>query len=383
MKLFDVQSCRLVPIGFFMSLVLLCGAAPAALGNPPPAFSLPTPQVLNDTTSNTSWYALPVLYYTPETSLGGGFASGYFFGADPARISSLKADLSATLSGEYEMGVDTELYLQDGRYRLWAEAKAARTPTSFFGIGPSTSGSARESYTRQMVDVKLRGARRWSRALHVGLRTQVRHTTITTVEDGGLLDDRAVPGARGSTVVGIGPSLLIDARSRTYYPQQGHYLSIYALFHPHVRDASVDETSASFTRFAADARRFLPLGDEHVMALQAYAEGVTGTAPFALLPKLGGSMRMRGYRHARFRDQVTVTTQAEWRFPVWWRIDGALFGSVGTIAPRITELGHSGIKPAVGMGMRYQLNDAGVRLRADVAISPDGAGLYLTGSPPF
>ena len=331
-----------------------------------------------DTASNTSWYALPLMYYTPETSVGGGFSAGYFFGNDPARISSVKSDLSATLNGEYEVSFDAELYLDEGRYRLWTQANAAQTPTSFFAIGPQSDSDTRESYTRQMVDVKLRGARRLTHALHVGLRMRARHTTIRSVEDGGVLDRYAVPGARGSSVVGAGPILFVDTRSRTYYPQSGHYISLYALTHPYVHNAQ-----GAFTRIGADLQRFLPIGTDQVLALQAYGEAVTGTPPFALLPKLGGSMRMRGYQNARFRDQVTVTTQAEWRFPIWWRINGAVFASVGSIAPRIAELGHSGLKPAGGVGMRYELNDSGVHLRADFAISPDGTGLYLTGSPPF
>ncbi len=331
-----------------------------------------------DTASNTSWYALPLMYYTPETSVGGGFSAGYFFGSDPARISSVKSDLSATLNGEYEISFDSELYLDEGRYRLWTQVNAAQTPTSFFAVGPQSDSDTRESYTQQMVDVKLRGALRLTQALHVGLRMRVRHTTITSVADGGLLDQNVVPGARGSSVLGFGPILFVDTRSRTYYPRRGHYVSLYALAHPYVHNAQ-----GTFTRFGADLRRFLPVGTNQVLALQAYAEAVTDMPPFALLPKLGGSSRMRGYQNARFRDRVTVSAQAEWRVPIWWRLDGAVFASVGTIAPRIAELGHSGLKPAGGIGIRYKLNDSGVRLRADFAVSPDGTGLYLTGSPPF
>lgn len=336
------------------------------------------PLVGSDSASNTSWYALPLMYYTPETSVGGGFSAGYFFGDDPTRISSVAADLSATLFGEYQVSASTELYLNEGRYRLKGSANAARTPTSFFGVGPHTDAEDRESYTQQLVDVTLHGARRVSHALHLGLRTRVRHAAITTFPEDGLLDRHAVTGARGSTVLGIGPTLIVDDRSRTYYPSQGHYVSMYALFHPHVEGAQ-----GAFTRLVADFRRFTPLGGDHVLALQAYGEATTGAAPFALLPKLGGSDRMRGYQNARFRDKVTATAQAEWRFPVWGPVDGAAFASVGSIAPEFSQLASTYLKPAGGIGMRYRLTDDGVHLRADVAVSPDGTGIYLTGSQPF
>ena len=331
-----------------------------------------------DTASNTSWYVLPLMYYTPETSVGGGLSAGYFFGDDPARISSIKSDLSATISGEYELSFDTELYLQDGRYRLWADGNAARTPSSFFGIGPGSDSNDRESYTQQRVDVQLSGVERLTHALYLGIRTRARYATITAFADDGILDRNGVPGARGSTVLGVGPMLLVDNRSSTYYPNRGHYVSLYALFHPYVQRAS-----GSFTRLVADMRRFVPVATDHVLALQAYGESVTGTPPFALLPQLGGSVRMRGYRNARFRDKITVTAQAEWRFPVWKRVRAAAFASVGTIAPEFSQLASTHLKPAGGLGLRYRLTDSGIHLRADFAVSPDGTGLYLTGSQPF
>lgn len=367
-------------IALVIGLLVGMGLPHQATACAPPSFPVQQPDTLTseDTTSTTDWYALPFVYYTPETSVGAGLAGAYFFGNDPARISSITSDLSATLNGEYEFSFDTELYLNDGQYRLWTSANAARTPASFFGIGPGTTSNARESYTRQMIDLQLRGARRMTHALHAGLRTRIRHATITTVADNGLLDTDSVSGAGGSTVWGIGPMLLVDARSRTYYPQHGHYLSLYALFHPYVQRAQ-----GAFTRLVADIRQFVPLGNDHVLALQGYAEAVTGEPPFALLPSLGGSARMRGYRHARFRDKVTTTLQAEWRAPVWGPIKTAVFGSIGAIAPQFSTLGHTDWKPAAGLGLRYRLTDSGVHLRADFAISPDGTGLYLTGSQPF
>ena len=102
-----------------------------------------------------------------------------------------------------------------------------------------------------------------------------------------------------------------------------------------------------------------------------------------MLPQLGGMLRMRGYREGRFRDDVTASVQAEWRFPVWWRFDGALFAGTGAVSARISTFGAEGLEVAGGAGLRFRLNDAGVHLRLDYALGKEGGGLYITAAQPF
>jgi len=139
----------------------------------------------------------------------------------------------------------------------------------------------------------------------------------------------------------------------------------------------------SFVRGVLDARTFVPVGGEHVLALQGYADLVSGTAPSTLLPKLGGMLRTRGYREGRFRDDGMATAQAEWRFPLVWRFDGAVFASIGAVADRLATVAADGVGAAGGTGLRFRLNDSGVHLRLDCALGRDGGGLYITAAQPF
>jgi hemolysin activation/secretion protein len=115
-----------------------------------------------------------------------------------------------------------------------------------------------------------------------------------------------------------------------------------------------------------------------VLAGQVYTEAVIGEAPFQLLPLLGGSNRMRGYREGRLRDDVYWTVQVEYRFPLFWRFKGTAFASAGEVGPRIGAPLVNGVETAVGLGGRLRLTEDGVHGRLDLAYSRTGLELYIS-----
>jgi hypothetical protein len=125
-------------------------AAPIVSAQPPSS-----PTATSDTTAGeapTSWYLFPTLFFTPETSLGGGAAAGYFFPLITGRPSSVQGDVSATLRGQYQLNVVTELYLSNGRRRLVGELSLVSFPDVFYGIGPQTTDAMEEEYESRFVD---------------------------------------------------------------------------------------------------------------------------------------------------------------------------------------------------------------------------------------
>jgi hemolysin activation/secretion protein len=126
-----------------------------------------------------------------------------------------------------------------------------------------------------------------------------------------------------------------------------------------------------------DLRAYRPLGIG-VLAGQVYTEAVTNTAPFQLLPLLGGPSRLRGYREGRFRDDVYWTAQAEYRMPLFWRFKATTFAAVGEVGPRVGGKLVQDVEAAVGIGGRLQLNDDGVHGRVDIAYGRSGLEFYLS-----
>jgi outer membrane protein assembly factor BamA len=208
--------------------------------------------------------------------------------------------------------------------------------------------------------------------LQVGPRVFSRIESVTEVEDGRTLDTGGIAGADGGTTLGLGGGMLLEARDNIYYPRDGHFAEVTALWH-----SAAIGSDFTFVRLRADLRGYRSAGPV-VFAGNVYAEGVAGTPPFQILPLLGGSSRMRGYREGRYRDAVYWATQAEVRVPLFWRFGATAFAGAGEVGPQIGTDLFNEMQLAAGLGGRLRLNDEGVHGRVDLAYGANGLELYLS-----
>jgi hypothetical protein len=315
------------------------------------------------------WLLLPFASYAPATKIAGGIVAGYYH---PARPSS-NAELTLTVTQRRQLTArfEPELYLAGSQWRVEGMLLGSKYPDALYGIGGETPASAEESYTARYATVDLVAQRRLRPRLRMGPRVFARVGTVTDPEEGGRIAQGRVPGAEGGLNAGLGLSALWDGRNNIYYPRQGTYAEAVATWY-----SAGWGSSYTFGQLKTDLRSYRPAG-RGVLAAQAYATATLGQAPFQLLPLLGGSDRMRGYREGRFRDDVYWTVQAEYRMPLVWRLKGTAFVSVGEVGPRIGSALFDGIETAVGLGGRFRLTDDGVHGRLDVAYSRTGVELYI------
>jgi outer membrane protein assembly factor BamA len=282
--------------------------------------------------------------------------------------------LSLTVTQRRQVVVDIspELYLGQGRWRVKGNLKGTRFPNSFYGIGGDTPASAKETYTDRYGEFDLIVQRQVRPNLRVGPRLFVRGGSVTNPEDGGLIDREQVPGATKNWVVGVGGTMFWDTRDNRYYPTTGTYADLVLTVHSPVLGSDF-----AYGILESDFRAYRSLGFG-VLAGQVLTQSVVGTAPFQILPKLGGSEQMRGYQSGRFRENVHWTTQVEYRVPLFWRFKATVFASIGEVGPQIGPELANGVERAVGVGGRLRLTDDGVHGRMDVAYSPTGIELYLS-----
>ena len=284
----------------------------------------------------------------------------------------MQTTLTVTQRRQLIVEVTPELYLSGGRWRVQGGGKGTRYPSSFYGIGGETPARAEEKYTSRYGALDLVAQRRVRPHLRMGPRLRTRVGTITDADRGGLIDRGQVPGADGGTTIGVGASVFWDARNSLYYPTTGSFAEGALTLH-----SAAWGSDYTFGSMKTDLRGYRSVGPG-VLAGQAYAKAVVGEAPFQLLPLLGGSSRMRGYRAGRLRDDVYWTVQAEYRFPLFWRFKGTTFAALGEVGPRIGAPLVTGIEAAVGIGGRFRFTDDGVHGRLDVAYSRTGPELYLS-----
>ena len=111
----------------------------------------------------------------------------------------------------------------------------------------------------------------------------------------------------------------------------------------------------------------------------------------------GGSTSVRGFRENRLgpRDadgnptggNALVVLSAEWRFPLWGWLGGAVFIDAGTVTPEVEDLNLSALRSGAGAGLRVATPVGPIRLDAGYALQPISGEnrfqVYLTVGFPF
>ena len=319
------------------------------------------------------WLLLPFAAYAPETKLSGGIVAGWYESPQGGRApSNVQGGVTVTQRRQLILQIAPEWYVRNHRWRLNGTLLVSRFPDAFFGIGGDTPADAEEAFTTRRIQWDAAAQRAMGPDWRLGGRLVGHLSRVSDADAGGQIATGAVPGAGGTTVLGVGPALFADTRDDLYFPTHGTFVDLAVLGH-----SALWGSDATFVRLLSDLRGYRSLGAT-VFAGNLYSEAVTGTVPFEVLPQLGGSTYMRGYRQGRYRDRVYWTAQAEARLPLFWRFRMAAFANVGEVGPRLGGDLLDAVQAAAGLGGRFRLTDNGVYARADLAYGASGFQLYLS-----
>lgn len=318
------------------------------------------------------WFALPVLFYLPETKLGFGATGGLHLDRPGApRPSSFFAAAVYTLERQGSVDVAGDVYLRSGAL-LSGRVRAVHFPDVFYGIGPSSRTEDRERFTRRGAEAVVTLELPVLAHLRAGPRLDLRVEEIQELRAGGLLASRTVTGWNGFSAAALGGSASWDTRDNTFWATRGTLAQAWYVYAP-----SWIGRSPGFGRGVLELRRFLPLGAGRVLGLNAYAEGSHGDPPFTLLAKLGSTRFLRGIREGRYRDRLDWAAQSELRLPVYGRLAATVFAAAGDVAPSLGGFSFETVKLAGGAGLRWRLTPDGANIRLDVATSKAGVELYV------
>lgn len=133
------------------------------------------------------------------------------------------------------------------------------------------------------------------------------------------------------------------------YPERGGLLQVGG-------ELAWGEAGTRFWRQEAEFQRFFTLfWRERVLALRARLDRVmalgSGQIPYADLPTLGGSQRLRGYHRGSLRGQGALLLSAEYRYPVWDTWNAVLFWDEGQAFDRYGQLEPGRLHTAYGAGL--------------------------------
>lgn len=340
----------------------------------PPA----TPPTAATERESSSWNALPLVSYSRETQFAfGGFGVAYFRVGDSAPNTSpsfIAAAAMVTTRAQVLVDLYPELWLDDERWLTTGQIAYRRFPDFFFGVGNETREEDRETYTLHSVWTRFDLRYRAWRSLFIGARHESQWHELLELGEAPLLSSGNVRGAEGGFRQGIGPMLVWDSRDNTLSARSGlYYQASFMVF------GSFLGSDYDYARLTIDARHYVSLAEAHTLAVEVFVDAMSGDVPFNQLAQLGGVSRMRGFYEGQYRDKTYAMAQLEYRvMPLFWRIGGVLFASIGEVAERWRDFSVDGLKWAVGAGLRYALNvEERIHVRVDVGVGPGTWGLYV------
>lgn len=322
---------------------------------------------------------LPVIGYTPDTSLMlGAVALRFFYLDEPGpdtRPSVFSPTFIYTLKNQIMVYMGTDLNWDDGRSHAGIFPNYIKFPDQFYGIGREVSLDDEEDYTSEQINLELRYDREVLGHLRPGLYYRIQRHRLVEVDPDGELASGSINGVDNSTVSLPGLSLAWDTRDNLWSPSRGSWLQVNA--------ATSHGTFGSdyrFNQFIADFRGYLAAGENSVLAGQLLGTGLDGDPPFFSFPRLGGEEGLRGYRGGLFRDKTRVLGRVDYRRDrIVGRFGGVLFAGIGDVAPSVGRLTLAGNLWSAGFGIRYLWDEAEkLKIRLDFGFGNGDSGFYLT-----
>ena len=330
----------------------------------------------------SSLITLPIVFYTPETRLGGGAAALFTFrftSEHPTvRPSQLQLGFAYTQEQQILSYLPFDIYFKEEQWYISGELGYYRYVYRFFGLGndtPSESETFEATYPRLQLNIQYMFRPR----LYLGLWYWMDNYRITEREADGALSTDKITGQEGGVISGMGLVANYDSRNHLFYPTGGQRLQFRTFFNRRAFGSRYN-----FDRYSLDWSAYLPLG-KGVMATNVVGEFLSGEVPFQQLALLGGPKRMRGFFEGRFRDKTMWILQAEYRRTIKGIFGLTVFGGMGNVAPSPARLFSQKVHLAYGVGLRVRLTKKDkINLRIDAGWNEEGnLSPYLTVAEAF
>lgn len=333
-----------------------------------------------DSTQLFRFKVLPILTYSPETSLGigGGFVFNWDYkNASTETNSSLaQSFFYYTLNHQIDWTSLFELFTNENKFFFSGKIGYIKFPQYYYGVGNDLIEEEKEKFTFSQFYLDLRNRVKVTKGFYVGIDYYFNtNYNVAWKEDSRFSNDPFYIGTNGYVLSGVGPEIAFDTRDYPFNPDKGSFFSASMLIFSDVLGSEYNYNS-----YQLDFRQYIPVNiKKHwVIAVNIYGLFAKGDVPFNRLPALGNSQIMRGYYSGRFRDHNYIAMQLEWRMPLWKFIGLRTWVGTGQVAAQINQFHMSGFKPNVGVGIRLEFDKKSrSSVRLDQGFGENQDGFYL------
>ena len=328
---------------------------------------------------------IPVAFSTPDTGLAGGAAVIWAI-ANPEAGENKKDTVSVfgylSQKGQVMLALSSSLYRNKGDILLEPSVALGKSVSTSHGIGSLSRTGSEESYEAEYIRLNFMAGWRLLKDSYLGPAISLQYRKYTDLSEAGGLKGYLADNNEKmqSTRLGLGFQLKRDTRDNSFYSQKG-VLSEAELL---VFDRSWG-SDYNFNLFSLEHRRFISLNSRSVLAIQGKVKAVSGHVPYDQMPAIGGAQSIRGLLQDRYRDELALSSQVEWRRILSDKWGVAVFSGFGDVFPSFDQVSASELKYAFGVGGRYALGqEQRVNLRLDFGYSDalgdaeaDGFNVYF------
>ncbi len=314
---------------------------------------------------------LPVIMLSPETDWGFGAYLVHYQRAYELNREGLADPLNYysavglyTLKDQIKFNISSEHYISPSLLTL-TEITLLKYPNQFCGIGNDTKITQEEDYTSNSGELELGLQMNLVGGLSLGPCYRLLRSELSDIEKNGALNSANLPGSESFLTHGFGLRAIYDVRDAVIYPTNGFFIQLESI---HYNESWGSDYT--YTRTKCDARAYYSIFPRHILALQYVYLFSDGDAPFQELAELCDYDTMRGFYEGRYRDHNAMMLQTEYRFPLYWRVGGVLFGGVGDVSNQLDKFTTGDLKTAGGIGFRYAWDEQeNLNLRLDISIN--------------
>ena len=258
---------------------------------------------------------------------------------------------------------------------------------SFYGIGKDARESDRSNYGHEQIIIwasfKRNLSRIWSVNAQMGFEdNEIKRggdETYPSTTD--LYVNGTLPGLGRKNQMGeVRLTFEADARNRIGQPTAGYKLLFSGAF-----SQQIEKKTFGFWKFTADFSKYVHLFYNRTIVLRVAGEVTepfrSREIPFYHLGELGSRETIRGFKRGRFRDQDMILGSLEYRYPVWFHTDIALFCDAGQVSKDIFhEHSREDFQVGYGLGIRF-LGEEDVIAKFEISNSREQIRVYFELNP--
>ncbi len=337
---------------------------------------------LDDTVNceKKGFFVLPLLYYTPDTRWAAGAAGVYYFkissdieGEKETRVSNVQFLADYTQNKQSDFWGQWNIFTRNENYLFRGEMRFRNFPDRFYGLGNRSLKENEEKYEYNLLSFKSLFLKRIAKATFLGFDYHLEKEFGFKYAENGELIKGNIIGYNGGIQSALGFVGIYDSRDNVINSYRGSLLEVSSYFYRNFIGSTFN-----FTYLNLLHQKFWSVRPKHIIAVQTKLRYGFGEVPFLDMSTAGNDDLLRGYPKNRFRDIHFAGTQAEYRFPLFWRFGMVTFAGAGDVFSSVNQLSFNRLKYSVGIGLRFIVNPAErLNIRFDYGYGREGGYFYF------